>query len=82
MLLCNQPRCACFCQVLGLLRSECEWCDATLPEQSPALPMALLSTFLSRIDRPFRQRLAGVLAGGAGEWRERVVMLGLRRRPT
>lgn len=53
-------------QVLGLLRSECEWCGATLPEQSPALPMALLSTFMSRIDRPFRQRLAGVLAGGAG----------------
>ena len=53
-------------QALAALRTEADWCQATLPESFPGMLLALLGGFLGRVDKPYRQRLAGALAGGAG----------------
>ncbi|GAB4818119.1 hypothetical protein N2152v2_005165 [Parachlorella kessleri] len=53
-------------QALAALGAEADWCQATLPDSFPGLLLALLSGFLGRVDKPYRQRLAGALAAGAG----------------
>lgn len=57
----------CPAQALAVLRAEADWCRATLPDRFPELLPALLTAFFTRIDKPYRQRLAGALASGAGE---------------
>lgn len=53
-------------QFLHTIASESSWCQLTLPSRFPGLVLALVSTFLSKIDKPFRSRLAASLTGATG----------------
>lgn len=51
--------------VLATAEAEARWCAAALPEQHPALLLALLSELFARTQRAFATRLAAACAPGA-----------------
>ncbi|KAK9915106.1 hypothetical protein WJX75_004782 [Coccomyxa subellipsoidea] len=60
--------------VASALGTESKWCSMALPDLHPRLLLLLLSALFSRIDKPFRTRLASALVQG-GDKGGGVVML-------
>ena len=50
--------------VLNAASSEARWCASALPDSHPGLLLQLLSALFSRIEKPFRTRLASALVQG------------------
>ena len=50
--------------VASALGTESKWCSMALPDLHPRLLLLLLSALFSRIDKPFRTRLASALVQG------------------
>ena len=50
--------------VLNAASSEARWCATALPDSHPGLLLQLLNALFSRIDKPFRTRLASALVQG------------------
>ncbi|KAL4457254.1 hypothetical protein ABPG75_012119 [Micractinium tetrahymenae] len=53
-------------QMVQSVRTEAAWLAGALPGHSPALPLALLGALLTKIEKPFRQRLGVAMAAAAG----------------
>ncbi len=60
--------------MVNALAAEVAWCSSALPGHCPGLPLALLGTLLSKVERPYKQRLGVAMAAVAGGalmgWRE------------
>lgn len=50
--------------VLNAASSETRWCATALPDSHPGLLLQLLNALFSRIDKPFKTRLASALVQG------------------
>lgn len=50
--------------VLNAASSEARWCATALPDSHPGLLLQLLNALFSRLDKPFRTRLASALVQG------------------
>ena len=50
--------------LLNAASSEARWCASALPDSHPGLLLHLLSALFSRIEKPFRTRLASALVQG------------------
>lgn len=55
-----------FPQVVQALGAEAAWVGASLPGHCPGLPLALLGGLLSKLEKPFKQRLGVAMAAPAG----------------
>lgn len=54
-------------QVVQALGGEAAWCAAALPGHGADLPLALLGALMSKIEKPYRQRLSLAMAAASGE---------------
>lgn len=48
------------------ISSEIDWCAQHLPDRHPGLVLSLLSSYFTKIDKPYRQRLSVALATTTG----------------
>jgi len=53
-----------FDELLGSVRVEVKWAASHLPEQFPQAVLQLVTTFFSRIEKPFRTRTEAALESG------------------
>ncbi len=56
--------------VASAVGTESKWCSMALPDLHPRLLLSLLSALFSRINKPFRTRLASALVQGNHAHRE------------